>query len=473
MKSVEELLIAETTEYDLKEALEIKKPKDWLKTISAFANTAGGTIYFGITDDKDIKGLNNAQYDAEKISELIHARITPLPYFVLSAFKIEGNDILAVKVSAGDTTPYFYQSDGTVTAYIRIGNRSVPADSNRLRELVLKGKNLSFDSLPTEFSKSELTFSFFEAAYKKVTKSDIKPKEYISFGLCNQDGILTNAGLLFADDCPLLQARVFCTHWNGLYKGSVGDDAIDSEEFEGDLVSLLKNSNNFIRLNSKKRWKKMPDHRVNKPDYSNRAVFEALCNALMHRDWSIIGSEVHVDMFDDRLEIFSPGGMPDGTLIQEQNINDIPSIRRNPIIADMFQRLDYVERKGSGIGIIRTETSYLYGYTDVYAPEFRSTHTAFHVILKNVNYNMNGVTPQVNTQDNIQVNTQDDLKEKILLYCKTPRSKTDIVTYCGYKDIRSFTKYYLQPLLDSEEVCMTLPDRPNSRNQKYITTNKP
>ena len=340
-----------------------------------------------------------------------------------------------------------------------------------MRELALRGKNITFDSLPTEHKKSDLTFSFFEAAYKQVIKSGIKSKEYISFGLCNQDGVLTNAGLLFADDCPLLQARVFCTHWNGLFKGSIGDDAIDSEEFEGDLVSLLKNSNNFVRLNSKKRWKKMPDHRVNKPDYSSRAVFEALCNALMHRDWSIIGSEVHVDMYDDRLEIYSPGGMPDGTLIQDRNIEDIPSTRRNPIIADMFQRLDYVERKGSGIGIIRTETSHLYGYSDEYVPEFRSTHTAFHVVLKNVNYNLHGDTTQVNIQDNTQVNTQDEIKNMILCFCSSPRSKTEIVAHCGYKDIRSFTKHHLQPLLDSDKLEMTLPDRPNSRNQKYITTN--
>ena len=465
MKTFEEVLSAETTEYDLKEALEIKKPKDWLKTISAFANTAGGTIYFGIADDKSIKGLTDAQYDAEKISELIHSRITPLPHFILSAYKLEGKEVLGVMVFVGEATPYFYQGDGSVTAYIRIGNRSVPADANRLRELALRGKNISFDSLPTEYKKADLTFSFFEAAYKQIIKSGIKPKEYISFGLCNHDGVLTNAGLLFADDCPLLQARVFCTHWNGLYKGSVGDDAIDSEEFEGDLVSLLKNSNNFVRLNSKKRWKKMPDHRVNKPDYSSRAVFEALCNALMHRDWSIIGSEVHVDIYTDRLEIYSPGGMPDGTLIQERNIDDIPSTRRNPIIADVFQRLDYVERKGSGIGIIRTETSHLYGYSDEYAPEFRSTHTAFHVILKNVNYNLH----DDNTQDNTQVNTQEEIKEKILHFCSSPRSKTEIVAHCGYKDIRSFTKHHLQPLLDSEKLKMTLPDRPNSRNQKYVT----
>ena len=463
MKSVEELLIAETTEYDLKEALEIKKPKDWLKTISAFANTAGGTIYFGITDDKKIKGLNNAQYDAEKISELIHAKITPLPYFVLSAFKIDDNDILAVKVSAGDTTPYFYQSDGTVTAYIRIGNRSVPADSNRLRELVLKGKNLSFDSLPTEFNQSDMTFSFFEAAYKQITKSSITLKEYISHGLCNQSGVLTNAGLLFADDCPLLQARVSCTHWNGLYKGSVSDDAIDSEEFKGDLVSLLRNSHNFIRMNSKVRWKKMSDHRINKPDYSSRAVFEALCNALMHRDWSIIGSEVHVDIFDDRLEIYSPGGMPDGTFIQERNIDKIPSIRRNPIIADMFHRLDYIEKKGSGIRKIRMETSYLYGYTDDYAPQFESTQSSFHVILKNMNYNLHGDTMQVTMQDNREI--------ELLNFCVTPKTREEMQYHIGIQNRDYFRANILKPLLNTGKLEMTIPDKPNSRNQKYVTKN--
>ena len=200
----------------------MKKPKDWLKTISAFANTAGGTLFFGIDDGKKIKGLADIQYDAEKISELIHVRITPLPFFVLTAHKLEGKDVLAVKVSAGDTTPYFYQGDGSITAYIRIGNRSVPADANRLRELVLKGKNISFDSLPTKYNHSDLSFSFFEAAYKQTTKSNITLKEYISFALCDMSGILTNAGLLFADKCPLLQARVFCTRWNGLYKGSIG-----------------------------------------------------------------------------------------------------------------------------------------------------------------------------------------------------------------------------------------------------------
>ena len=250
----------------------------------------------------------------------------------------------------------------------------------------MRGKNLTFESRPTDFKKDDVSFKVFEAAYKKVAKKQLSLKEYISLGMCRPDGILTFAGLLFADDCPLLQARVFCTRWDGLTKSSVHDDAIDSEEFEGDIVSLLRNSLNFVRLHSKVRWKKMPDRRIDKPDYANRAAFEAIANALMHRDWSDIGSEVHVDMFDDRLDVYSPGGMADGSLIQNLDIEKVPSLRRNPVVADVLHRLELAERLGTGLRRIVEETSYLYGYTDAAAPRFESTSSAFHVILKNMNY---------------------------------------------------------------------------------------
>ena len=179
---------------------------------------------------------------------------------------------------------------------------------------------------------------------------------------------------------------MFCTRWDGLTKSSVHDDAIDSEEFEGDIVSLLRNSLNFVRLHSKVRWKKMPDRRIDKPDYANMAAFEAIANALMHRDWSDIGSEVHVDMFDDRLDVYSPGGMADGSLIQNLDIEKVPSLRRNPVVADVLHRLELAERLGTGLRRIVEETSRLYGYTDAAAPRFESTSSAFHVILKNMNY---------------------------------------------------------------------------------------
>ena len=80
-----------------------------------------------------------------------------------------------------------------------------------------------------------------------------------------------------------------------------------------------------------------------------RNIQEVLVNALVHRDYLVNGSEVHIDMFDDRMVIYSPGGMPDGTLVQERVIDAIPSTRRNPVLADVFQRIGYMERKGSGL----------------------------------------------------------------------------------------------------------------------------
>jgi ATP-dependent DNA helicase RecG len=274
---------------------------------------------------------------------------------------------------------------------------------------------------------------------------------------------MTYAGLMFSDECPLLQSRVFCTHWDGLNKSGGLDDAVDDKEFENDIISQLMSAHEFIKMNSKVRWKKMPNRRINKPDYADRAIFEALANALMHRDYTVIGSEGHVDMYDDRLEIYSPGGMQDGTLIQECDIEIVPSIRRNPIIAEIFHRLDFVERRGSGLKKIKNETAELFGYTEEMAPTFNSTSNTFYVVLKNMNYNnlmgdLEG-TPQDTRQDRINA---------LLDYCSMPKTRDEMHQFLGLSDRRHFRKTILNPLLESGQIKMTIPDKPNSRNQKYV-----
>lgn len=104
----------------------------------------------------------------------------------------------------------------------------------------------------------------------------------------------------------------------------------------------------FVKRNNYILWKKLPQSRLELPDYIERSVFEALVNVLFHRDYLDVGSEVHIDIFDNRLEIYSPGGMIDGAQIQDWNLAKAPS-RRNPILADVFARLGYMERQGSGI----------------------------------------------------------------------------------------------------------------------------
>ena len=142
-----ENLIGETTEYDKKAALEVRKPKSWCKSVSAFANTLGGALIFGMADDGQIVGLTEPDSDAEKISEILKTRMEPIPEFRLRFHRTEdGKVLLILDVFKGEETPYYYSGDGTLEAFVRIGNESVKASATELKRLVLRGRNTSYDS---------------------------------------------------------------------------------------------------------------------------------------------------------------------------------------------------------------------------------------------------------------------------------------------------------------------------------------
>lgn len=107
----------------------------------------------------------------------------------------------------------FALRQSNVIAFVRIGIDSVPAPPNRLCELVMRRKNLTVDAFPAEYKAEDLTFTILDVTFKKVKKQILTKNDYISFGLCKPDGTLTQAGLMFSDECPMLQARVFCTRW--------------------------------------------------------------------------------------------------------------------------------------------------------------------------------------------------------------------------------------------------------------------
>jgi len=380
-------LIAEATECDFKVALEVKKPKSWLKSISAFANGTGGTLFFGIDNDGNIVGLEDAQTDAETISRLIKQRVTPFPDFILSSEKNNGKNLLVLTVSAGHTPPYYYRADGIMEAYIRIGNESVIAPDYVLNQLILKGMNRTYDALISEYDFKDYAFSKLRERYRVWTGSSLEDKLFDSFEIRNGTGKLTNAGALLADDTPVRHSRLFCTRWNGLDKSGGIVDALDSAEYSGSLIILLNEGVGFVKRNMRTIWKKTANSRIEMPDYCERSIFEALVNALIHRDYLVLGSEVHIDIYDDRLTICSPGGMADGTRIQERDISNISSTRRNPILADIFGRLGYMERQGSGFKKI-TEAYYAaHNYRTELKPNFYSDATSFQVTLYNLNYN--------------------------------------------------------------------------------------
>ena len=370
-------LIAECTAYDFKVMLEEKKPKSWLKSVSAFANGLGGSLFLGIDNDGVVKGLNDVQHICETISSRIRDYMDPLPEVEMIPHDIDGLHILQLKVDVGHYTPYYYVGDGQRIAFVRVGDESLPATAEQMVRLVLKGSNKTFDSINTDCKAEDYSFTILANSFKDRTKQEWDKKYLLSFGLVTGAGNLTNAGALFADDCPLWQSRLYCTRGDGTEKG----DAINDAEFTGNVLMLLREAMNFVKSNTKRGWEKLPDGRKNKPEYAERAVLEAMVNHFIHRDYTVMGSEVHLDIYDDRLTVTSPGGMYNGLLIQDLDIKDVSSERRNPILANVMAQLDYMEKRGSGLSRICNETKALEGYKDELKPMFKSTPTQFQTII--------------------------------------------------------------------------------------------
>lgn len=409
-------LVGEATSYDKKQMLEVRRPKSWLKSVSAFANGEGGTLIFGISDDNQPVGLTDAEGDAERISEEIKSKLDPVPVVKLEYKEVDEKKLVLLQVYPGQETPYYYIGDKQRLAFVRVGNESVVADRIQLKSLVLRGSGRTFDSLPSCYRLDDMAFSKLKSVHYKRLLRSFEDNEFVSWGIVDENGNLTNAGALLADESPIRQSRIFCTRWNGLDMTNGLGEAIDDVELEGCVIGQLQDAVSFVRNNSRKKWWKENDYREELPDYPERAVTEVIANAIIHRDYMQVGSEIHIDMYDNRLEIYSPGGMMDGRLIQQLDPLTVPSKRRNPLLADFFSRLGLMERRGSGMKKIINTYKHYEHFAGYRTPDFTSNASEFHVTLWNLNFE-DGIIAKITstgeslTQEFVKANGERDVKE--------------------------------------------------------------
>ena len=384
-------------------------------------------LYYGIANDGTVVGLADIQADADFISETIKAKIDPIPEMEIIPFGHGGKHILEVKVRKGMFSPYYYVHDGARTAFTRVGNESVECDAQQLMSLMLRGSGRTWDSLKTSTPADKHSFRILANTFEERTHQQWENKMLESFGLVTNDGYLTNAGTLFTDNCNIFNSRVFCTRWSGLFK----DNAFDSKEYQGNIIMLLRQGLDFMKTFTMQGWVIMPTHRLNVPDYAERALTEGLVNSLIHRTYIPMGSEVHIDIFDDRIETHSPGGMYDGTLIQEQDIADVSSNRRNPVLAETFAQLGYMEKRGSGLRRMREITSKLPHYTEDKAPQYKSSGSQFITTFYNVNW-QDGHRMESGTKDSqketvVPENVPENVPEKTRRIGKTGQAILDAI----------------------------------------------
>lgn len=175
-------LIGETTEYDKKQAVEKKKIKNWCKSVSAFANTIGGSLIFGISDNDEIVGVADIKSDSEFISQK-KERISPIPSFDLHFEVIDEKKLIIVDVAAGKDTPYYYVGDGTTEAYLRVGNESVAANAAELRRLVLRGVNETYDSQSSGYQLTDYAFTKLRERFWQMNVLSDIPECFVCAGM--------------------------------------------------------------------------------------------------------------------------------------------------------------------------------------------------------------------------------------------------------------------------------------------------
>ena len=456
--------------------LEENRPKSWLKSVSAFSNGFGGSLFYGVNNEGVVKGLDDVQHVCEAISAAIRDHMDPLPDMEMIPLEVEGLRILQLKVNEGHYTPYYYVGDGQRIAFVRMGDESLPATAEQMIRLVLKGSNRTFDSLRTDKRKEDHSFVMLANTFKERTGQDWDKKYLLSFGLVTDDGYLTNAGALFADDCWLSQSRLYCTRWDGLEKG----DALNDAEFKGNVLLLLREAMAFAKASTRKGWEKLPNGRKNKPEYAERAVLEACVNHFIHRDYTVMGGEVHLDIYDDRIVATSPGGMYSGQQVQDVPIEEISSNRRNPVLADVMAQLDYMEKRGSGLKRICNETMALDGYRDELKPVFKSSPSQFITVIYSVEYKDAGKDAGKDTgkdagkdagKETVTISKPDIYVLKLL---KVLGSKTltvkDMMEMLDLKGPDNFRKKYLNPAIKGGYIALLYPEKPRKKGQAYYLT---
>ena len=321
-----------------------------LKTIVAFANTAGGILIIGRSSDGSIEGIKDPFDAEERLANAISDSIRPSILPEIEVATVEGKHLLVIQV-AHWKGPFYLKSQGTPAGvYIRLGSTSRPVSADMLAEMQRSIARTSFDQEPvSELTAENLDYERVKQAFIQMGKS-VDRQKMRSLGLLTNfaDRLVPSVGglILFGNEeirsrfVP--DARVSCARFRGIDKTHI----IDRYEIEGTILDAVTQVLNFIARNTRLLADISANRRTDIPEYPPLAIREALINALAHADYTITGSHTRISIFSDRLEISNPGMLPFGYTLEDL-IGGVSRVR-NRVIVRTFRELDLMEEWGSG-----------------------------------------------------------------------------------------------------------------------------
>jgi len=475
----------ESRRLEFKEAL--PKGDQLARSVVAFANGAGGKVVFGVRNEpRRIVGIPEDKLFLleERISSLIFDRCAPIIIPEIYIQAVEGNSLLVVEIFPGPQKPYYLKSKGKHKGtYIRIGSSNRPASHEMLETLERQRRKISFDALPVQdVSLEELDLDRFKRDYRKATGRHLQDSHLKNMGLFVEEQNRlwpANAAVLLSDSPARKRlfpyAKIECAR----FKGTDTKVFLDQASIDEPIYAAIEPCLTFIKKNIALGSRIGEVFREDRWEYPLEAVREAIANAIIHRDYSILGSDIKVAIFDDMLEITSPGPLPDTLPIEELGTGR--SEIRNRVLAPVFKDLKLIEAWGTGIQRIRNE---LVPYPEIELI-LQEAGYAFQVQLlrkKKVVFGTRKDSEESSTEarpksvPSLSQVCPKSVPSSVFLafldFAREPVSIAGLMKVTGQTNRSRFRRNILRPLLDADVLEMTIPDKPRSSKQKYRLTEK-
>ncbi len=471
-------LLTSTETYRVERTISTGNMDKFCEAICAFANDMpnsrkNGYLIIGAHDDGQLSGLKVDDALMKKISGIrSDGNILPLPTMSVERFVFPDGDLLVAEVRPSDLPPVRYRG----RTFIRIGPRRDIA--TEAEERILAERRCSFmatfdatpclnanlEDLDMDYIKDTYLPLFLDEDTLTTDKRDIK-EQLASIHLYDRENDCpTYAGIILFGTNPkyfLLGDYVQFVRFAGKDKGG---DILNERRFSGPLYKMLPALESFVK-DGIITQRPVPESLFREKtvwNYPEGAIRELMMNACMHRDYQS-NMPIRLYQFYNYIEIMNAGG-----LYGEARPENFPSVNdyRNPLVAEAMRVLKYVNKFNRGVTRVQEmlkENGNTPAVFDV------STITAFRVTVQATNEaDLSKGTSQGTSQDTSQ--DKKSIEDKIIEFCKEPRSLAEITAYCGFQDKRKFRERYLNPLLGTH-IQMTIPDKPTSRFQKYISQN--
>ncbi|MBI4881355.1 MAG: putative DNA binding domain-containing protein [Planctomycetes bacterium] len=459
----------EGTTLEFKESL----PANLARDLVAMANTIGGRILLGVRDDRSVAGLKDSNPLRARIQDIARNCDPPVKVLVEPV-----DEVIVVHVRESDAKPVqcsdgFFWRQGAVTQKL---------SRDEIRDFFRSEGAIRFDLSPCP--RFRYPQDFDRAKYNAWLKlSGITGRPRTEDVLVNIEAAERAGGkLLFRNAGVLFFAKNVRHFFNQAYitcllgKGTDKVDVLDRKDFDGGIVADIEDAMRFVARNTRAAWKIEAVQRQDIPEYPMKGLREAIINAVMHRDWYMDGANVFVELYTDRIEVVSPGGLPKGMTLADLGKK---SVRRNAVIADLLHRIDFIEKAGTGVKRIRDEAR------DGGYPEPVWETSGFTTAIFRPNPEVRAAVeagagdgtrsgPR-RDQGGAQSGTKSALSQHqvaTLRKCLLEQRLVELMEIAGRTDRTKFRNQVLAPLLAEGLIELTIPDKPRSSRQRYRLTAK-